>query len=87
MLTQHREPRELGRLLSAVSLSAAGMWIVVIALVTGCPETVPGTGDPDPNAPAGSDTARNCVGCHTNETLLKAVAKEEEPPAADTGEG
>jgi hypothetical protein len=31
--------------------------------------------------------AADCLGCHTDEALLKEVAREEPPPPADTGEG
>lgn len=39
-------------------------------------------GDGTPNA-----RAADCLGCHTNEALLREVAREEPPPAEDTGEG
>jgi len=54
----------------------------LIAFVGGCPagET------PDPPGDGGAN-ARDCVGCHTDETLLKAVARTEEPPQEDSGEG
>ncbi len=52
---------------------------------------------PNPSPPDGNDnnndnsdpTAReaDCVGCHTNETMLKLVQREEPEPPADTGEG
>jgi len=37
----------------------------------------------------GGDSLRsaNCLGCHTNEAMLKLVARDEPPPAEDTGEG
>jgi hypothetical protein len=59
--------------------------VALLSLVTGCPEAVPNGQDPNTNG--GSDQARDCVGCHTDETLLKAVAREDEPPAEDAGEG
>jgi hypothetical protein len=46
-------------------------------------DDTPPNGDGDTPA----DTVADCLGCHTNETLLKAVAREEPPPAEDTGEG
>ena len=69
---------------SVVALAVA-MWL------TGC-NAPPAPPAPNGNTNAndngtGGDTARTCVGCHTDETLLKAVAREEPPPPEDTGEG
>ncbi len=38
--------------------------------------------DPQPSA-----TASDCVGCHTDEALLRKVARSETPPVEDAGEG
>jgi hypothetical protein len=42
-----------------------------------------GNGDPpDPMAQVG-----DCLSCHTDEALLKLVAREEPPPVEESGEG
>ena len=67
------------------SLIATVSFLLVILLLPSCDAPAP---DPDPGG--GDDPiarASDCVGCHTQEDLLKAVARDEPPPAADTGEG
>ena len=44
--------------------------------------------DNNPAAPAGESLRADCIGCHTNETMLKAVALPDTAPAGDpSGEG
>ncbi|MCK4659988.1 MAG: hypothetical protein KAV82_10750 [Phycisphaerae bacterium] len=40
-----------------------------------------------PTPEAGGDDARDCVGCHTDETHLKAMVEAEEAPPVDTCDG
>lgn len=54
--------------------------VAMVILIAGCPGVGPGNGVPGANA-------RDCVGCHTDQTLLTAVADAIEQPPADTGEG
>jgi hypothetical protein len=45
---------------------------------------------PDDNSNSGeppNELASDCIGCHTDEALLKLVAREEPPPAEEAGEG
>jgi hypothetical protein len=63
-------------------------------LLTGCTAAPPagggggsgGGGDKPDDTPT-SASAADCLGCHTDEALLKAVAREEPPPVEDAGEG
>lgn len=61
-------------------------------MVGGCPQMDPpddpGDGGDGGGGGGGSATARTCVGCHTDEDLLKSVAREEEPlDTENAGEG
>lgn len=48
-----------------------------------------GCGDEDnPAAPSGETYRADCIGCHTNEAMLRAVALPDTAPAGDpSGEG
>ncbi len=75
-----------GRLTLRALWSVSLLTIFVgLLLPGGCPPIdVPG----DPNEPTTpSGNARDCVGCHTDEALLKAVARTEEPLPEESGEG
>lgn len=80
------------RVVAAASVTLA---VFLAALAGGCPQTMPPTdGDPsdgdttDPTPGDTSSTARTCIGCHTDEALLKSVAREEEVvETEDAGEG
>lgn len=62
--------------------------LLVVALVAGgCPTVPTAPIDGDGNDATPSAQAADCLGCHTNETLLKEVARDEDPAPADTGEG
>ena len=51
-------------------------------LFWGCSE------DDNPAAPSGEAYRADCIGCHTNEAMLRAVALPDTAPAGDpTGEG
>ena len=58
---------------------------LVFSSNVGCPQ--PEVPDPNGSGPDPSSKARTCVGCHTDQALLQEVARTEEPPPADTGEG
>ena len=58
--------------------------MLTLAMIGGCPDTPPTGNDPNTGV---SPNARTCVDCHTDETLLKAVARTEDPLPADAGEG
>lgn len=69
-------------------------WVAVAAclwVAAGCNNPVPDPGgnggggnggNGDPTAQVG-----DCLSCHTDEALLKAVARDEPPPVESTGEG
>ncbi|GJM24109.1 MAG: hypothetical protein DHS20C16_05240 [Phycisphaerae bacterium] len=71
-------------------------WIaltICLLLAAGCDSPVP---DPGGNGDGGNGDGGNgdptaqvgdCLSCHTNEELLKAVARDEPPPVESTGEG
>ncbi|MBN2560532.1 MAG: hypothetical protein JXQ75_06345 [Phycisphaerae bacterium] len=81
MLMTERADKNGKRLLRFLVLAPAGaVWVAMATLIAGCP----GVG-PDANLP--SENARDCVGCHTDQALLEAVADPVEQPPADTGEG
>ncbi|HNO79012.1 MAG TPA: hypothetical protein PKN33_13210 [Phycisphaerae bacterium] len=69
-------------------------FLLCLFVVAGCNGPAPDTGDNGGNGNSngngnGDPTARvgDCLSCHTDEALLKAVAREEPPPVESTGEG
>ena len=63
--------------------------LTLVASMSGC-GVVPV--DPADNSNTNGDgplnaRASDCVGCHTNESLLKLVARDEPPPTEAAGEG
>lgn len=65
--------------------------VVLAGHLAGCSTPMPpGPGDGSPGDGDGTDPLAqvgDCLGCHTDEDLLKLVARDEPPPAEDTGEG
>ena len=63
--------------------------LLFAALNGGCPQVTPPDGGTDGTDPPDGTAAnaRTCVGCHTDTTLLQAVARTEEPLPEDAGEG
>ncbi len=75
---------------SVVLTSVALFWALL--LMPGCAAGPTGSGgattdDNDNGQVAPSTVAADCLGCHTDELLLKAVAREEPSPTDDAGEG
>jgi hypothetical protein len=56
-------------------------------LLPGCSPGPTGPGDNNNDNEPAIARASDCVGCHTDETMLKLVAEEEPPPPEDAGEG
>lgn len=69
----HRYTNGRGVLVFAALGFMGAVWVAVIAVVTGCLEARPGSDAQDTQA-------RDCVGNHTDETLLKAMAEADEVP-------
>ncbi|MCB9849298.1 MAG: hypothetical protein H6817_01185 [Phycisphaerales bacterium] len=71
-------------------LVAIAFGVFVLALLRGC-ESTPSNPTPTPTPTPGNNdpTARasDCLGCHTNETMLKLVARDEPPAVEESGEG
>jgi hypothetical protein len=67
--------------------------LICLLVAAGCNTPAP---DPGGNGDGGNGDGGNgdptaqvgdCLSCHTNEALLKAVARDEPPPVVSTGEG
>ena len=84
MCTQSKWSTDLRlRRFSLLSALIVAVWVGF--LLPGCPTApvdIGDNGDGQPNA-----RASDCIGCHTDEALLKTVARDEPPPVEDEGEG
>ncbi len=91
MKAMHRyEPCSRYTLGIAVAPAWCLVWLFGMILAAGCtaPPAPPGNNnDNDNDNGPDNPLARTCIGCHTDESLLRQVAREEPPPPADAGEG
>jgi hypothetical protein len=89
MLPQERETRRSGCKYPSVVLGTIALFsMALLSFVMGCPGGIPEPDGQDQDGNTPSEQARDCVGCHTDATLLQAVATvEEDTSEEDAGEG
>lgn len=89
MLPQERETRRREYKCSPIVLGTIALFsAALLSFVMGCPGGISEPDDHDQDGNTPSEQARDCVGCHTDATLLQAVATvEEDTSEEDAGEG